>query len=270
MPWSLVVGNAAARTLWSFLNKPIIEVNHIYWHLSSVLLDRSIDDLPFPWIVLTASWWHNEIYIVTADGNKSINSNFFTLQDLSIQQLWHTLDDAAGEAFDKVARMLWWDYPWWPWISTMAEGWKTNPRFDLKKILLDKKENLLNFSFSGMKAQVRRLLEINPLTTLWEQDIRDICYSFEQTVDDILIHKIASAQDIYSAGSILLVGGVSANDTLYDKLKARYEDSQIIYKPSDNSDSNIFFTENITIARPAKKIYSTDNAAMIWVVWLIS
>lgn len=152
----------------------------------------------------------------------------------------------------------------------MAEGWKANPRFDLKKILLDKKENLLNFSFSGMKAQVRRLLEINPLTTLWEQDIRDICYSFEQTVDDILIHKIASAQDIYSAGSILLVGGVSANDTLYDKLKARYEDSQIIYKPSDNSDSNIFFTENITIARPAKKIYSTDNAAMIWVVWLIS
>lgn len=263
LPWSLVVGNAVANTLWSFLDKSVLEINHIYWHIFSALLERNIFDLPLPWLVLTASGWHNEIYLITTLDSIS---NDFKLHNLNIHQLWHTLDDAAWEAFDKVARMLWWDYPWWPWISSMATHWKPNPQFDLKKVLLDKKDNLLNFSFSGMKAQVRRLLELHPLETLSQQDIYDICYSFEQTVDDILVHKIASAQEIYDARSILLVWWVSANDLLYEKLKLRYEDKQIDLW----SDLNIFTTDNITIARPAKKVYSTDNAAMIWVVGLLS
>ena len=271
LPWSLVVGNAIANTLGVFLNKPVIEVNHIFGHIFSALLDRDIDQLPLPRVVLTASGGHNELYLVRYVSEQNRD---FKLENLQIQWLGHTLDDAAGEAFDKVARMLGWEYPWGPWIYKKKKKGMPQDRFTFKKILLDKNDNLLNFSFSGMKAQVRRLLELYPLETLTAQDIADICYIFEQTVCDILVYKVLEAKQICDCRSILLVGGVSANDMLYDKLRESIgnidSDLEPILDTNLPDDPNIFITRSITLARPAKKIYSTDNAAMIGVVGILS
>lgn len=99
LPGSLVVGNTVASMLGSFLQKPVARVNHIYGHIFSLLLDRRMQELMFPWVVLTASGGHNELYLVKDDS------------PLSITKIGYSLDDAAGESFDKVSRMLGGSYP---------------------------------------------------------------------------------------------------------------------------------------------------------------
>ena len=190
LPWSLIVGNSVAHFLADYFGKPLYEVNHIHGHIVSLLLDRNDSDCPFPWLILTVSGWHNEIYFVKESQGE--------VQGLHIERIWHSLDDAAGESFDKVARMLWWAHPWWPWIEQMAKHW--NPRSDIhfKRILLDGKwtwqsqetidANHLNFSFSGMKSQVYNYLQKHPLETLSEQDIADICLEFSECVSDINVN----------------------------------------------------------------------------------
>ena len=106
---SLLVGKTAAHMLGDHLQKKVLGVNHIYGHIFSILLERNVAELPFPWVVLTASGGHNEIYVIN---NKSVANdellitNGPKLEDMEITKLGQTLDDAAGECFDKVARML--------------------------------------------------------------------------------------------------------------------------------------------------------------------
>jgi N6-L-threonylcarbamoyladenine synthase len=270
LPWSLVVGNAVAYFLADYFAKPIYAVNHIHGHLMSLLLDRYDDDCPLPRLVLTVSGGHNEIYYVgeaekgwkslkDAKEAKEAKEGLQTLWTLNIQRIGYSLDDAAGESYDKVARMLGGTYPWWPWIDRMAK--LGNPRLDIvfKRILLDGKgtgqtqamidANHLNFSFSGMKSQVYNYLQKHPLETLSDQDIADICLEFSECVSDILVEKIAWATQQYECKTVGLVGWVSANDRLYDKLKVRLP--------------------HLHCLRPVKKVYSTDNAAMIGVVGIM-
>ncbi|HCY21435.1 TPA: hypothetical protein DIC40_06395 [Patescibacteria group bacterium] len=100
LPGSLVVGKAVGATLAKRYNKPLYEVNHIYGHIFSLLLERNKTDIEFPMVVLTASGGHNDLYFITEDQNK-----------FHIEHLGKTLDDAAGECFDKVSRMLGGPYP---------------------------------------------------------------------------------------------------------------------------------------------------------------
>jgi N6-L-threonylcarbamoyladenine synthase len=90
-----VVGKSVATTLAEYFHKPLVEVNHIHGHIFSILLERKLTDLTFPMVILTASGGHNDIYLVDYTSGKR-----------DIQKLASTLDDASGEAFDKVSKML--------------------------------------------------------------------------------------------------------------------------------------------------------------------
>ncbi len=272
LPWSLIVWNTVASMLSLFFQKPLYQVNHIDGHIFSLLLDRAYHECPFPWLILTASGWHNEIYYIqqlTWSGWWDISMN-----DLQIDKIWYSLDDAAGESFDKVARMLWGSYPGGPWISKMAEQYMVQtsslehlPKPFFKRILLDGKwtnmpqkqidQHIFNFSFSGMKSQVHQLLTRYPLDSLSQNDRMYICHEFQECVTDILIHKIIKTTHHYHAKTIGLVWWVSANDKLYDKLRQTIDSLW-------NSDTKP------ALLRPMKKVYSTDNAAMIGVVWLLN
>lgn len=260
LPGSLVVGNTVATMLWAFFNKPVHRVNHIYGHIFSLLLDRNISDCPFPRLVLTASGGHNEMYIVQQKKlsweNTTMVDQTLCLGDLDIIKIGYSLDDAAGECYDKVSRMLGGSYPGGPRIDSMAKKWIRNEKYKLKRILLDGKniphtdahrlDNILNFSFSGMKSQVYQLLQKYPLETLSEQDICDIAWEFLECVTDILVQKVRWAAEHHHCKTFGIVGGVSASDTLYEK-------------------ANTF----LPTLRPIKKIYSMDNAAMIGVVGML-
>lgn len=266
LPGSLIVGNAAASTISAQYNIPLVRVNHIHGHLFSLLLDRADKDCPLPWLVLTVSGGHNEIYYILdkeeEQGGRirrkdnNVTSETDIVGRYQISRIWYSLDDAAGESFDKVARMLWWDYPWGPWIDRMARQWWARDDIRFKRILLDDQwqgkqqtmdnHNLLNFSFSGMKSQMHQYLTKHPIDQLSQQDISDLCREFSECVSDILIQKIAWAIENYECATIWLVGWVSANDRLFDKLESRFAD--------------------LNCLRPIRKVYSTDNAAMIWVV----
>lgn len=98
LPGALVVGKATAHLLASFFDKPVIQVNHIHGHIFSLLLERNMDEIQFPLVVLTASGGHNDLYVIESE-------------NLEMNKIGQTLDDAAGECFDKVARMLGGPYP---------------------------------------------------------------------------------------------------------------------------------------------------------------
>jgi len=259
LPGSLVVGKAVAATLAKYFDKPLFEVNHVHGHIFSLLLERDISEFEFPMIVLTASWGHNDLYLV----NK--NQNIFHIENLG-----KTLDDAAGECFDKVARMLGGPYPWWAWIWQMAlkhknrldEYWFCNKcdiadhAISFKRIFLTKES--LDFSFSWMKSQVAILIKNleQQNVDLTEDLICEIAYEFQEAVVEVLAKKLMRAWAKYWAKCLWISGGVSANDRLWE-----YASGLIKHKNYIQHDFKLF--------KPIKKVYSTDNAAMIWVAWIM-
>jgi N6-L-threonylcarbamoyladenine synthase len=253
LAWSLLVGKTVAHMLWHQYSKPVIWVHHIYGHIFSLLLERNVTDLQFPRVILTASGGHNEIYYVRPVGEiLSLNDrSHVKLSDLTITKLWKTLDDASGECFDKVARMLGGPYPGGQRISEQALLGKPNSDFRFKRILLADNENSFDFSFSGMKAHAYTLLqrlERQWIAVQW-QILYDIAYEFQEAVIDTLSIKLQQAAATYKAKTIWIVWWVSANDRLFEQANSIMDNK---------------------VLRPIKKVYSTDNGAMIGVVGLLS
>ena len=159
---------------------------------------------------------------------------------VSITGVIETLDDAAGEAFDKVARLLGLGYPGGPIISKLAE--KGNPEaFNFPRPMLDK-ENKLNFSFSGLKSAVRR--EVENLNEVNDQIIADLCASFQQAVIETLVDKLVLATQEHEVKEVHLAGGVSANHLLRKMTREKLPDK-------------------LPVFWPIEQIFCTDNAAMI-------
>jgi len=266
LPWSLVVGRTAAYLLSEFYKKPLVEVNHIHGHIFSILLERKIEDLELPLVVLTASWWHNDLYVV----DKELNEMLMGLETEKVWQfyvtkIWYTLDDAAGEAFDKVSKMLGWPYPWWPWISAQALKWRHNEKFQFKRIFLPLKDSqVFEFSFSWMKSQVLQLLSHikNEWRNLSEQDISDIAYEFQEATVETLWKRLLKAAKMYWAKTIAIAWWVSANKRLSEYV-------EIEINNWNNSEYAIKNWLSVKFLHPVKNLYSTDNWAMIWVVWLL-
>ena len=231
----VVIGVMAAKALALALNKPFIAVNHLEGH---ALCARLSDDVEYPYLLLLVSGGHCQILIVKGVGE--------------FERLGTTIDDAAGEAFDKVAKMLGLGYPGGPMIEKMAELGDEN-RFVLPRPLWNSGD--CNLSFSGLKTAVRKIIEsYSPdgnieHAILRKRDVADLCAGFQLAATESLIHKLKTAIAVfrtrYPQGKDLVVsGGVAANTYLRQKLQQLAE------------------TEGLKFAAPPIR-FCTDNGVMI-------
>ena len=197
---ALLVGLTFAKGLSFSLNKPFIPVNHIEGHIFSGFLMK--ESPKFPMLVLVVSGGHTLLLYV---------ENF-----IKIYQLGTTVDDAAGEAFDKVSKMLGFGYPGGPQIEESAsKGDESKIKFPIA----DLKENY-NFSFSGLKTSVlRHIQKFYPEKKIPESDLNNISASFQKALVDALSKNVLLALNNLNANSLSLVGGVAANKRLRTELK---------------------------------------------------
>ncbi len=230
---SLLVGVEFAKALSYALNIPLIPVNHMLGHLyspfaaSPPLTIRGGRGVIFPMISLIVSGGHTMIVLMKDIKNYRV--------------LGQTVDDAAGEAFDKVAKMLKLPYPGGPEVSKLALGGNPNA-INFPRPMLNTKN--YNFSFSGLKTAVLYFLQENRLKI---KDLRfqaDTCASFQQAVVDVLVAKTMRAAKEFKAKSISLSGGVAANQELRKSLIVNCQRS------------------NVKFFVPQKNL-CTDNAEMI-------
>jgi len=224
---SLIVGRMTAAALAFAWDKPLTEVNHIHGHIYSTWLDLEKEP-EFPILVLTVSGGHNDLVLMRGHGDMDL--------------IGETLDDAAGEAFDKTARLLGLGYPGGPAIEEVAKGGNS----EFAKFPRGKMEGF-DFSFSGLKTAVLYFLQDNEGSREDEQFMKDVAASFQETVADILVGRLEDAVKKYKPREVHLTGGVSAN---------RYLRGRIEEMLSRVAEAPVF-------RFPIKMAYCTDNAAMI-------
>ena len=177
---------------------PWIGVNHLDGHIKSVFLTRNPP--PFPFVTLLVSGGHTAIYHVTSHTASTL--------------MGQTRDDAAGEAFDKVCKMLDLGYPGGKIISDLAQ--KGDPeKIYFKRAYLDKNE--FDFSFSGLKTGVRRYIENNPQHL--DKEIPNIAAGFQASVVDVLSFKLFAAAEKMDCRHVAIVGGVAANRSLRERVE---------------------------------------------------
>ncbi|MBI2195465.1 MAG: tRNA (adenosine(37)-N6)-threonylcarbamoyltransferase complex transferase subunit TsaD [Candidatus Levybacteria bacterium] len=243
---SLLVGVETAKTLSFAWDKPIVPVNHLIGHIyanfigtnpKSEILNPKLDarrysltaDIDFPAIALIVSGGHTDLILIR--------------KHQSIKWLGGTRDDAAGEAFDKIGRLLNLPYPGGPEIEKQAT--KGNPKvFDFPRPMIGSGD--FDFSFSGLKAAVTREVSSSKYKALSMKFKSDLAASVQQAIIDVLISKTLKAAKKYGASSILLGGGVAANQKLRDEFELNAKRYTL--------DAKIFAPE---------KSLCTDNAAMI-------
>lgn len=217
----LLVGVETAKTVAYSLGKPLVGVNHLVGHFYANWIDR-VDKIKFPAIALIVSGGHTDLLYFESQKNFKL--------------LGSTLDDAVGEAFDKVAKKIGLDYPGGPEIETLAKKCKNTLNINPFPLPLIKSGDF-NFSFSGLKTAVVNYYDKNPHVSS-----EDICYFFQQAVVDVLLQKTKLAMKKFTTQSVVVGGGVAANDKLREKFVLEF------------GESSTFF--------PGKK-YSVDNGAMI-------
>jgi N6-L-threonylcarbamoyladenine synthase len=266
---ALLVGISFAKALAFALDKPLIAVNHIEGHIHSVILEerqKGNHDLNFPVLALVVSGGHTHLYLTERNG-----------ESWSYQNIGHTRDDAAGEAFDKVARLLALGYPGGPIIDKLASHGDASavkfPPSQLKHPDRNKKGPALesgrprfDFSYSGIKTSVLRYIETHGMKDsiearrrelaaiskpqledylrLCDRLVLDLVASFQRAMVEDLIAKTLAATRAYDVSTLFVTGGVAANN----ELRQRFE------RESAREGLPVFF--------PSRPL-STDNAAMI-------
>jgi N6-L-threonylcarbamoyladenine synthase len=221
---SLLVGISAAKSVAMALDLPLIAVNHIIGHVYANVLAHG--DLTFPAICLTVSGGHTDLLYIAVDHSHSVMGS--------------TRDDAAGEAFDKVARVLGLGYPGGPHVDRVSrEGDPSSVKFPRPMI----EEDSCDFSFSGLKTAV-----INHVHSLRQKGesvpVSDIAASFQQALVDVLVAKTIRAAEQKRVSTVMMSGGVAANTRLREDLERECSrrGMRLFYPPP---------------------ILCTDNAAMI-------
>ncbi|MFA6383137.1 MAG: tRNA (adenosine(37)-N6)-threonylcarbamoyltransferase complex transferase subunit TsaD [Parcubacteria group bacterium] len=243
---ALLIGTNTAKALAYAWEKPLIGVHHIEGHIYANFIGDKISasskfkvqSSRFPILCLVVSGGHTQLVLMK--------------DHLKYKIIGQTLDDAAGEAFDKVARILGLGYPGGPAIAEAAMKSKIKSEklkvqgsaFFLPRPMINSKN--LDFSFSGLKTAVLYTVKKNPEILRNKKMLIDLCSEFQQAVIDVLIHKTLAAAEKYNPKMIMLAGGVSANEELRDQLSASLK------KHFPNTKYRIPETR-----------YSLDNAAMI-------
>jgi N6-L-threonylcarbamoyladenine synthase len=223
---SLLVGVETAKTLSLVWGKPLIPVNHLYGHIYANWLQQE-KEITFPAISLVVSGGHTDLVLLKNHGE--------------LQVIGSTRDDAAGEAFDKIGRLLGLPYPAGPTISKLAHSGDSKV-FPLPRPMIGSKD--YEFSFSGLKTAVLDLLKKNPDLLANPQDRANLCASVQEAIVTVLVRKSITAAKEYNAKSFLLGGGVAANELLRNELQKACQENAIEF----------FVPE---------KQFCTDNAAMI-------
>lgn len=222
---SLLVGVSFAKSFALALNLPLISVNHMQAHILAHFIDEPMPKFPF--LCLTVSGGHTQIVLV---------KDYFEMEIVG-----ETLDDAAGEAFDKTAKILNLPYPGGPLIDKYAkEGNPEAYQFPVPQI------QGLNYSFSGFKTAILYFVRDNQKKnpTFVEENLADICASVQHSIVNILLNKLKKAAKQYNCNQIAIAGGVSANSGLRNTLLSL----------QDTLGWEVFIP---------KFEYCTDNAAMI-------
>ena len=195
----LRVGSITARTLCTLYSKPFLGIHHLEGHLSSILFSKNYPEVPF--LALLVSGGHTELIKV---GKKR-----------EMKRLGRSHDDAAGEAFDKVGRLLGLSYPGGPAIARIAQN-GNDKKFNLPKCKISDKQGgylKYDFSFSGLKTAVLRLVQKFNLEGV-KLPISDIAASFERVVAEVLVERSINCALDNDLENIVVVGGVAANNTL--------------------------------------------------------
>ncbi|MCK0205161.1 tRNA (adenosine(37)-N6)-threonylcarbamoyltransferase complex transferase subunit TsaD [Ornithobacterium rhinotracheale] len=227
---SLLVGSSFAKSMSIALNIPLIEVNHMQAHIFAHFISDANEQRPnFPFLCLTVSGGHTQIVKISS----------YT----ELEVLGETKDDAAGEAFDKIGKVLGLPYPAGPVMDRLAQT--GNPE---KFVFTKPKMPGYDFSFSGLKTGVMNFLnkekQKNP--NFVEENLNDLCASVQHTITEMCIEKLLQAAQDLNIKHIALAGGVSANSELRKKIKNLEKLGFTTYIP--------------------KFEYTTDNAAMIAMV----
>jgi N6-L-threonylcarbamoyladenine synthase len=231
---SLLVGVAFAKAAAAAAGLPLVAVHHLAGHIESLVLQNG--ELPLPSVVLVVSGGHTSLYLVDRPGH--------------YQLLSRTRDDAAGEAYDKVAKLLGLGYPGGPVVDRLARGGNDRAVALPTTRLTHADRNAptlkgdLDFSFSGLKTAVLRHVRAREGAALGAGEIADLCASFQRVVVTALVERLFDAARRVGAKSVGVAGGVSANSRLREDLQRRGEARELpTYLPS--------------------LALSTDNAAMI-------
>jgi len=260
---ALLVGTMTAKTVAMVIGCPLIGVNHLEGHIASVFLDKKTDEVSmtndqyssiegirnssFPMLVLIVSGGHTELVVMTDFG--------------VYQTIGETIDDAAGEAFDKAAKILGLDYPGGPSIARAAGEQNTenriqnteyriqnteyriqnteyriqnieyrtqNTEYSLPRPMLDSGD--FNFSFSGLKTALWYKVKDRKWDSAGQKDevIRYLAYEFQEAVTDVLVAKTVRAAEEIKPKRVAIVGGVAANQVLRQKMKARFGDYLVV------------------------------------------
>lgn len=224
---SLLIGVETAKTLAFVFGKPLVPTNHLLAHIYANFIRQDISEIPFPFIGLIVSGGHTDLL------------KFESFSEY--KWLGGTRDDAAGEAFDKIGRLMNLPYPAGPVIEQKAREVNSS-QFKFSKPLLHSDD--FDFSFSGLKTEVSRFIKNHPQLT--EQEVNEVCYAVQDSITDVLVSKTLKAAEQFGAQSIVVGGGVSNNKAL----RQRFE--------NEINKQNL----NIPFFFPEPK-YTTDNAAMI-------
>jgi|SRR6185369_17157066 len=235
---ALLIGVSAAKILSLIWEKPLLGIHHLEGHIYANLLQKSVE-LTFPLLALVVSGGHTELVL---------------MQDhFQYEILGETQDDAAGEAFDKVAKLLGLPYPGGPEVAKRADEWREKHTTEEIKYLTDKfprpmlTSDNFDFSFSGLKTSVLYSLKKEKPETLHDEEfIAGMCHAFQEAAVDVLVGKTKKALELYSPKTLVIAGGVSANVRLRNQLRNLVE---------NNFPVTQFLTPEFS--------YSLDNAAMI-------
>lgn len=218
---SLLIGVNAAKTFAMMYNKPLIGVHHLAGHIYANAIEH---EMKFPLIALLVSGGNTELILMK--------------DHFEFEIMGETLDDAVGEAYDKVARVVGLPYPGGPHVDRLAHLGKDT--YKLPRVYLD--DQSFNFSFSGLKSAVINLVH-NMHQRNEEVNVYDLCASFQASVSEVLVNKTFSLAKCQRVTNIIVAGGVSANKGL----KERFINT---------------LPEGFNLCIPSMK-YCTDNAAMI-------